>query len=225
MKLNTKEIELLIDSTLLRPNVTEEEIKNHCKEAKEYKFKSVAVNSSQVKKCKELLEDSGVLVGAAISFPLGQTTIETKLSEIENAIQDGVDEIDYVINIGKVKDSDFNYIEEEMKRIVELCRRHKVTSKVILETCYLTKEEIVSVSTIARKIRPNFVKTSTGFGTAGACVEDVELMKSIVHDEVAIKASGGIRDLELLEKMISVGATRIGTSKGAQIIKQINSIK
>ena len=174
-------------------------------------------NSSPVACCKELLKDSKVHVGAAISFPLGQTTIETKVFETKNAIENGADEIDYVINIGELKNGNYAYIEDEMEQIVKLCRDNNVLIKVIFENCYLEKDEIVKVAEIAKKVKPDFIKTSTGFGPSGATVEDVKLMKETVGDEVKVKAAGGIRDLETCLAMIEAGAERIGCSKSIEI--------
>ncbi len=137
----------------------------------------VAINSVPVAYCHKQLKGSNVHVGAAISFPLGQTTIESKAFETKNAIENGADEIDYVLNIGQLKDKNLDYIRTEMETIVKLCHSHKVIVKVILETCYLTDLDIINACQIAREIKPDFVKTSTGFGSAGAKVEDVRLMK------------------------------------------------
>ena len=156
-------------------------------------------------------------VGAAISFPLGQTTIETKVFETKNAIENGADEIDYVINIVELKNKNYDYIKREMEAIVAVCRENGVLSKVIFENCYLTKDEIAKVAEIAREVKPDFIKTSTGFGTGGATVEDVKLMKSIVGDDVKVKAAGGIRDLETCLAMIEAGAERIGSSSSIEI--------
>lgn len=201
-------------------------LKKLCREADEYGFAMVAINSSPVACCKELLKDSKVHVGAAISFPLGQTTIETKVFETKNAIENGADEIDYVINIGELKNGNYAYIEDEMEQIVKLCRDNNVLIKVIFENCYLEKDEIVKVAEIAKKVKPDFIKTSTGFGPSGATVEDVKLMKETVGDEVKVKAAGGIRDLETCLAMIEAGAERIGCSKSIEITeaykKQLN---
>lgn len=201
-------------------------LKNFVSEADEYGFAMVAINSSPVACCKELLKDSKVHVGAAISFPLGQTTIETKVFETKNAIENGADEIDYVINIGELKNGNYAYIEDEMEQIVKLCRDNNVLIKVIFENCYLEKDEIVKVAEIAKKVKPDFIKTSTGFGPSGATVEDVKLMKETVGDEVKVKAAGGIRDLETCLAMIEAGAERIGCSKSIEITeaykKQLN---
>lgn len=157
--------------------------------------------------------------GAAISFPLGQTTIETKCFETQNAIDNGADEIDYVINVGEVKNGNYAYIEEEMRRITEICRAAGVLVKVIFENCYLEKDEIVKVAQIARRVKPDFIKTSTGFGSGGATPEDVKLMKDTVGDDVKVKAAGGIRDWETCQKMIEAGAERIGTSSSFKILE------
>lgn len=211
-------IEKYIDHTLLKANVTNEEIEKLCEEAITYNFKSVMVNPSYIQRCKQLLKGTEIKIGTVIGFPLGQNTIEVKVFEILDAFEKGVDEIDYVLNISEVKNRNFVYIEDEMEMIVNLCREKQIVSKVIIETCYLTKTEKVKILKIVKKIKPDFVKTSTGFGTGGAEVEDVKLMKRIVGETVKIKASGGIRDLIKFEEMINAGATRIGTSSGVKII-------
>lgn len=208
------------DHTLLKPFVDDEKFKKLCDEAHHYGFKMVAINSAPVALCKSYLKDSPVHVGAAISFPLGQTTIDAKAFETKDAIANGADEIDYVINIVELKNGNLEYIEKEMEIIVDICRQAGVCSKVIFETCYLTEEEIVSVAEIAGRVKPDFIKTSTGFGTAGATVEHVQLMKNTVGDRVKVKASGGIRDLETCLAMIEAGAERIGTSSSIKILDE-----
>lgn len=209
----------MFDHTLLKPFASAEDFKKLCQEAKDNGFAMVAINSSPVQLCKQLLKDTPVHVGAAISFPLGQTTIEIKVAETKKAIEDGADEIDYVINIGELKNGNLAYIEEEMKQIVNVCKENDVISKVIFENCYLTKDEIRQVSMIAKKVKPDFIKTSTGFGTSGALVEDVKLMKETVGDDVQVKAAGGVRDWKTAKLMIEAGATRIGTSSSFEILK------
>ena len=209
-----------IDHTLLRADATENEFRQLCQEADNYGFKMVAINSFPVKQCREFLQDSPVHVGAAIGFPLGQTTIATKVFEVQDAIKNGADEIDYVINIGKLKAGDSEYIKEEMSAIVKASREGGILSKVILENCYLTDEEKVTVCEIARAVKPDFVKTSTGFGTGGATLADVALMKKVVGEEVKVKAAGGIRDLTTALAMIEAGAQRLGTSSGIKIIEE-----
>lgn len=210
------------DHTLLKPYATDDDFRKLCKEAKEAGAAMVAINSADVSLCKALLKDSNVHVGAAISFPLGQTTLEIKLAETAKAIADGADEIDYVINIAKAKMHDWSYIETEMKEITKLCHDHKVICKVIFENCYLTSDEIKKLAEIAKKIKPDFIKTSTGFGTSGAKVEDVKLMKAVVQDEVKVKAAGGIRDWKTCKQMMEAGATRIGTSSTLKILEDFN---
>lgn len=219
-ELNNEKLAKMFDHTLLKAYSTEEDFKGLCKDAAKYNFAMVAINSYPVKLCKELLKDTDVHVGAAIGFPLGQTTIETKCFETSKAILDGADEIDYVLNVGKVKEGNFDYIEEEMRQIVKICRDKNVLVKVIFENCYLTKEEIVECSKIAKKVKPDYIKTSTGFGTSGATVEDVLLMKQTVGDLVKVKAAGGIRDWQTCKAMIEAGAERIGTSSSIKILEE-----
>ena len=214
----------MFDHTYLKAFASKKDMEKLCQEAKMINCKMVAINSCQTKLCKQLLKDSDIHVGAAISFPLGQTTIETKLFETKDAIENGADEIDYVVNLTKVKDHDFDYIEDEMRQITKLCHDNKVICKVIFENCYLEKEEIIKLSEIALKVKPDFIKTSTGFGTSGAKVEDVALMKSIVKDEVMVKAAGGIRDLETCMAMIKAGASRIGTSSSLKILEELDNV-
>ena len=215
-----KDLAQMVDHTQLRAYAVTEDFEKLCKEAADYGFKMVAINSYPVKLCSKLLKGTGVHVGAAIGFPLGQTTIENKVHETKQAIEDGADEIDYVINIGRLKEKDYDYIEKEMTEIVKACRENNILSKVIFENCYLTDEEKVKVSEIAAKVKPDFIKTSTGFGTGGATLEDVKLMKSIVKDEVKVKAAGGIRDLDTFLAMVEAGAERIGTSAGIEIMNE-----
>lgn len=212
----------LFDHTNLKPFADEKMLETLCREARQNGCAMVAVNSSPVKFCKKLLTGTGVHVGAAISFPLGQTTIETKLYETEDAIKNGADEIDYVINIGELKNGNYDYIEREMEAITGLCRKYQVISKVIFEICYLTEEEIKRTAEIARKIKPDFVKTSTGFGPSGATKEAVQLMKQIVGNEVKVKAAGGIRSWKSCGEMIDAGAERIGTSSVKEILKEFD---
>lgn len=209
----------MFDHTLLKAFASQDDFKVICDEAKSINAAMVAINPSPVKWCKEFLKGTSVHVGAAIAFPLGQTPLEVKVFETKKAIEDGADEIDYVINIGELKCGHLDYIEKEMEAIVSVCREHHVLSKVIFENCYLTKEEIVGVAKIAKKVKPDFIKTSTGFGTSGATVEDVKLMKETVGDDVQVKAAGGIRDWETCAAMIDAGATRIGTSSSLKILE------
>lgn len=228
--MNSKEITReqlagMMDHTFLKAYATDADFEKLCSEARENGFAMVAINSVPVKFCKKLLEGTKVHVGAAISFPLGQTAIETKAFETEKAIADGADEIDYVINIGELKMGHDDYIRKEMETIVEICRKHQVLSKVIFENCYLTKEEIKRAALIAKEVKPDFIKTSTGFGTSGATVEDVRLMKETVGADVKVKAAGGIRDWETCRQMIDAGAERIGTSNSIKICEEFENEK
>ena len=213
----------LFDHTCLYAYATEAHMKKLCDEARAYNFAMVAVNSVQVKLCKKFLKDTDVHVGAAIGFPLGQTTIASKVFETVDAIQNGADEIDYVINITELKDGNYDYIREEMRQIVAECRKANVISKVIFENCYLTQEEKEILCKIALEVKPDFITTSTGFGTGGATLDDVKLMKSIVGDAVKVKAAGGVRDLETCMAMVEAGAERIGTSAAVKITEEFVS--
>ena len=213
----------LFDHTCLYAYATEAHMKKLCDEARTYNFAMVAVNSAQVKLCKKFLKDTDVHVGAAIGFPLGQTTIASKVFETVDAIQNGADEVDYVINITELKEGNYDYIREEMRQIVAECRKANVISKVIFENCYLTQEEKEILCKIALEVKPDFIKTSTGFGTGGATLDDVKLMKSIVGDAVKVKAAGGVRDLETCMAMVEAGAERIGTSAAVKITEEFVS--
>jgi deoxyribose-phosphate aldolase len=220
MKLTKNELAKMFDHTFLKAYATDEDFIKLCQEAREIGAAMVAINSSPIKLCKEQLKGTDVHVGAAISFPLGQTPLEIKVAETKKAIEDGADEIDYVVNIGKVKMQDWTYIQNEMESIVFVCKEHNVLSKVIFENCYLEKREIQKLSEIAKSVKPDYIKTSTGFGTGGALVEDVKLMKSIVGSDVKVKAAGGIRDWDTCKKMIEAGAERIGTSSSFNILSE-----
>lgn len=213
----------LFDHTNLKPFADEAMLRELCTQAREINCAMVAINSSPVALCKKLLAGSGIHVGAAVSFPLGQTTIESKVFETVNAIENGADEIDYVINIGELKNGNLSYIRKEMKMLTEACHSRNVLIKVIFENCYLTKEEIRAVAQIAKEIRPDFIKTSTGFGPSGADAEDVRLMKETVGDAVKVKAAGGIRSWEDCKIMIDAGAERIGTSSSLKILEEYDN--
>lgn len=220
MQRTLEEITQYIDHTLLKPYASKEAMQAFCNEAKELKVKMVAINSYYTKFCKELLKDTTIHVGAAISFSLGQTTIAVKAFETIEAIKDGADEIDYVLNLAKVKDGDFTYIKEEMETIVKICREAGIISKVIFENCYLTKDEIRKCAQIAKEVKPDFIKTSTGFGPGGALIEDVKIMLETVDGVCKVKAAGGIRDYKTFNEFINLGVERIGTSSTKTIIKE-----
>ena len=215
----------MIDHTNLKAFADDAAFEKLCDEAKKYNFKMMAINPAQTVRCKKKLEGSPVHVGAAIGFPLGQTTLECKIFETKDAIEKGADEIDYVINVAELKNKNYDHIKKEMEEIVKICREAGKTSKVIFENCYLTDDEKRKVAEIAKEVKPDFIKTSTGFGTGGATVEDVKLMKSVVGDEVKVKAAGGIRDLKTALAMIEAGAERLGTSAGVAIVEEYNNQK
>ncbi len=217
----------LVDHTNLHPDATEADMAKLCDEAKTYHFKMVAINSGQSARCAKLLAGTDIHVGAAIGFPLGQTSIASKVFETKDAIANGATEIDYVVNLTEVKAANWDYVTDEMTQIVEVCREaskgreEEIPSKVIFENCLLTDDEKVKLAQIAREVGPTFIKTSTGFSTGGATVEDVALMKANCGDTVQVKAAGGIRDADTFLDMVRAGATRIGCSAGIPIIDEL----
>lgn len=206
-----------IDHTLLKADASDEQIKKLCEEAKTYDFMSVCVNTSNVKYAAELLNGTDVKVCCVVGFPLGAMSIEAKVYEAETAIKDGANEVDMVINVGKIKSKDWDYVREDVEKVVNACKG-KALTKVIIETCLLTDEEKVKACVLSKEVGADFVKTSTGFSTGGATVEDVALMRKTVGAEMGVKASGGVRTYEDAIKMIEAGATRIGTSNGVAIV-------
>ena len=218
------EINRIIDHTLLKPESTDEQIDKLLDEAKEYNFFSVCVNPVWVKKCAESLKDSDVKVCTVIGFPLGANTKETKAFETKNALENGADEIDMVINIGLLKSKKFDAVKEEIEELAKICHNEGAILKVILENCLLTKEEIVKACELSDEAGADFVKTSTGFSTSGADSSDVALMKKSVSDRVKVKASGGIRDYKKSLEMIENGADRLGVSAGVNIYKESKSL-
>ena len=209
----------LIDHTLLRPDASTEEIAQLCREAREYHFASVCVNSAYVPLCADLLKGSDVLVCTVVGFPLGASPPEVKAYEAQLAIQNGATEIDMVMNIGVLKSRDIRALHRDIATVVATCHAHNVLCKVILETAQLTDEEKVIASQVARMANADFVKTSTGFGGGGATVGDVALMRRVVGPQIGVKASGGVRTYEDAEAMVKAGATRIGASAGVSIVK------
>lgn len=210
-----------IDHTLLKATATEQDIQKLCEEAMEYNFFSVCVNSCYVAFAKAQLEQSNVKVCSVVGFPLGAMSTQAKIMEANKAIVDGADEIDMVINIGFLKSKNFDAVWKEIEAVKKVIG-NKVL-KVILETCYLDKAEIIKASELAMHSGADFIKTSTGFGTGGATFEDVQLMKSVVKERVKIKASGGIKDKFTALEYIALGAERIGTSSGIAIVTNKNT--
>ncbi len=211
----------MIDHTNLRADACDQDMETLCQEARDHGFAMVAVNSVQSALCSALLAGTGVHTGAAIGFPLGQTTIAVKVFETRDAIANGADEIDYVVNLTAVKNGQWDLVKREMTEIVGACRERGVIVKVIFENCYLTDDEKIRLCEIASEVRPDFIKTSTGFGTGGATFEDVALMRENVDPAVKVKAAGGIRDAETFLKMVELGAERIGTSAGVAIVAEL----
>ena len=211
------EINKYVDHTTLKAMVQKKEIKKLCDEAKEYGFYSVCVNGANVPYAYSQVKDSGVKVAAVVGFPLGAMATDVKVFEAKKAIEDGASEIDMVINVGALKDGDYEYVEKEIAEIKKAIGDNVL--KVIIETCYLTDEEKVKACELSVNANADFVKTSTGFGTGGATFEDVELMKKTVGNKAEVKASGGVKDLDTAKKYIELGATRLGTSSGIEIIK------
>ncbi|GGA32518.1 deoxyribose-phosphate aldolase [Psychrobacillus lasiicapitis] len=218
----TQNIAALIDHTLLKQDATKNQIEKLCEEAKTYTFASVCVNPTWVNLSAQLLQNTPVKVCTVIGFPLGASTTEVKAFETTNAIQNGAQEIDMVINVGALKDRDYNFVQKDIEAVVQAAKG-KAIVKVILETCLLTDEEILRASEISKLAGADFVKTSTGFSTGGATVNAVKLMRGAVGPELGVKASGGVRSLSDLQAMVDAGATRIGASSGVEIVQGLES--
>ena len=208
-----------IDHTLLKPEATSQQVAQLCAEAKKYKFASVCVNPVQVKTCADLLAGTSVKVCSVIGFPLGATLPKNKAFEAEQALADGAQEIDMVINIGALKDRNLELVARDILAVVTVVHAQGGLVKVIIETALLTDEEKKIACLLAKEAGADFVKTSTGFSTAGATVEDVALMRRTVGPLLGVKAAGGVRSREDLEKMVNAGATRIGASAGVRIVQ------
>lgn len=213
-----EKLEQYIDHTALKPDTKDSDIQQLCLEAKEYKFKSVCVNPTWVSYASDLLSDTDVEVCTVIGFPLGANTPEVKAFETEKAIKQGATEIDMVINIGRLKSEDYSEVSRDIKAVVNAAK-DKALVKVIIETCLLTKNEKIRACEIAKQAGADYVKTSTGFSTGGATVEDIKLMRSTVGPELGVKASGGVRTSDDAKAMIEAGATRIGTSNGIKLLE------
>ncbi|MBQ2661773.1 MAG: deoxyribose-phosphate aldolase [Clostridia bacterium] len=205
-----------IDHTVLKANAARADIEKLCREAELYSFASVCINPCHVKYAKSLLKDSQVKVCTVVGFPLGAMTSAAKAFEAEEAVKNGADEIDMVINIGALKDGDASFVEEDIRTVKKACKDKLL--KVIIEACLLTDEEKITASICAKRAGADFVKTSTGFSTGGACIEDVRLMRKTVGNKMGVKAAGGVRTREDALLMIEAGATRIGTSAGVSIV-------
>lgn len=215
MKLNK-----FFDHTLLKPDASPEQIAALCREAKEYDFYSVCVNSSFAAAAAEALSGSGVKIACVAGFPLGACASAAKAFEAEDACKNGASEIDMVIHVGMLKAGNYDYVRDDIAAVVNAAGRYGAIVKVILETCLLTKDEILAGCALAKEAGAAFVKTSTGFSSAGALAEDVTLMKKAAGDAMQIKASGGIRTLSDVKKMIEAGADRIGASASVSIMEE-----
>lgn len=221
-KLSMQEMAAMFDSTALAVDISREEIQKLCEDAMEYGFKTVAVNQWAVPLCREFLKGSAVGITSNISYPLGAHLIAAKVAEVEAIAPEGPTELDYVINISELKAGNWDYMEREMRAITEACHKHSILCKVILETYYLTDEEIKKMCEIAREVKPDFVKTSTGqIKDGGATIEHVKLIsETLVGSGVGIKPAGGIRTLDEVLAFIEAGATRIGTSAAVSIMEE-----
>ncbi|MDB8792788.1 deoxyribose-phosphate aldolase [Romboutsia sp. 1001216sp1] len=214
----------MIDHTVLKAVTTKEEVIKVCNEAKEYGFFSVCINPTNIELAKKELEGSDVKVCTVIGFPLGANTKEVKAFETRDAIAKGADEVDMVINIGALKDKNYDLVYEDIKAVVDAANKEALV-KVIIETCYLTDEEKVKACELAVKAGTDYVKTSTGFGTGGSTPADIKLMRETVGENIGVKASGGVRTAEDAKAVIEAGASRIGASASIAIVTGENSIK
>lgn len=215
------EIAKYIDHTLLKPEATKDQVEKLCAEAKQYNFASVCVNPTWVKLASELLEGTDVKVCTVIGFPLGANTPETKAFESVNAVTNGATEVDMVINIGALKSGNIELVQKDIEAVVNAVKG-KALVKVIIETSLLTDEEKRTACELSVKAGADYVKTSTGFSTGGATVEDIKLMRETVGPDIGVKASGGVRTSEDAKAMIEAGATRIGASSGIAIVEGYN---
>lgn len=213
----TKELAKYIDHTQLAANTTKEDISKIIHEAIEYQFASVCVNPHWVPYCYEKLKDTEVKVCTVIGFPLGATTSAVKAFETKQAVNDGATEVDMVINVGALKAKEDEVVKQDIAAVVQATEGKAIT-KVIIETSLLTDDEKVKACQLAKEANADYVKTSTGFSTGGATIEDIQLMRQTVGPKIGVKASGGVRDHQTMEKMIAAGATRIGASAGVDII-------
>lgn len=214
------ELNKYIDHTILKPMALEKDVLKICNEAKEYHFASVCVNPCHVALVKKELKGSDVKVCSVISFPFGTSTTDVKLEEAIKAIEDGAEEIDMVINVGKLLEGNLEYTQNEISRITKACHAKKVLLKVIVETCYLEEKNIADICAIIENAGADFIKTSTGYGTRGASVEDIKLFKKYLKKDTKIKASGGIRTRKDAEAYIGLGCSRIGASSGIAIVSE-----
>jgi deoxyribose-phosphate aldolase len=214
------DIAQMIDHSLLRPELTEEDVREGCEIAKKYKAATVCCRPSEVVLVKKLLQDSGVKTTTVVGFPHGYNKTETKVFEAKQAIEDGAVELDMVINIGRLIDGDYEYVKKDIQAVVEAVHSHNVAVKVILENFYLTDEQKKAACRLAEEAGADFVKTSTGFAGGGATIEDLQLMRAEVSEKVQVKAAGGVRDLEMALKVREIGCTRFGATRTESIMEE-----
>lgn len=215
-----KDLNLFFDHTLLKPEATLDQLKKLCQEAKVYNFYSVCVNSSNVSRVNELLKDSEVKIAAVVGFPLGACTTATKVFETEDCCKNGASEIDMVLNIGRLKEKDYEFVKEDIAAVVKAAAKYNAIVKVILETCLLTDVEVAIASKLSLDVEAAFIKTSTGFSTGGATLHHIKIMRDAVGSDMMIKASGGIRNYETVKQFIDAGVDRIGASATVAIMNE-----
>lgn len=218
--MNTMNINEYIDHTILKADASKAEVETLCQEAKEHQFKSVCINPTWVSLAKEMLADTSVLVCTVIGFPLGANHTDVKVYETKKALEEGADEIDMVINVAQLKAGNEEYVKNEIAEISKEVHQNNGILKVIIETSLLTDEEKIKACSIAKDAGADFVKTSTGFSSSGATVEDIKLMRKTVGEKMGVKASGGVRELDFAMELIGNGATRLGTSSGVKLVNK-----
>ncbi len=216
-----EEIAGMIDHSLLKPYLTDNEVEEGCRIADEYKTASVCVRPCDVRRAAEILKDSPVLVTSVIGFPHGSTTVQTKVFEAKEAIDNGAVELDVVLNIGKLKSKDYDYVKEDLKAVTEIAHENSVVVKVIFENCYLDDDEKIAACEICNAIGVDYVKTSTGFGTGGAEDKDLRLMRENTDPEIKLKAAGGIRTLERAIEVKKIGCSRLGATATVGILERL----
>lgn len=216
-----EEVAGMIDHSLLKPYLTDKEIEEGCRIADEYKTASVCMRPCDVKRAVEILKDSPVLVTSVIGFPHGTTTVQTKVFEAKEAIDNGAVELDVVLNIGKLKSKDYDYVKEDLKAVTEIAHENNVVVKAIFENCYLDDDEKISACEICNEIGVDYVKTSTGFGTGGAEDKDLKLMRENTNPEIKLKAAGGIRTLERAIEVKKMGCSRLGATATVGILERL----
>jgi deoxyribose-phosphate aldolase len=219
-EIKINDIARMIDHTILKQDSTEEQVSKICEEARKYSFATVCVNPCWVAFCAEKLKGTPVKVCTVIGFPLGASCIKTKEYETQNVIDDGAKEIDMVINIGKLKSKDYDYVFNDVNKVALVCKKNNALLKVIIEACLLTDEEKIAACIISKEAGADFVKTSTGFSTSGATVGDVALMRKVVGSALGVKAAGGIKTYEDMMAMVESGADRVGASASVKIISE-----